>query len=332
MSDLLPASRIFSRVSSHSHWSMHAVSRRFNVLRRSHHPSLAISLNVCTFHDWKVPKGPEGSINSLSLCSRSSFFFSHLRSDSIAPSDSPFHCLSFFGKSIFGYRSCILPIFFWRNSSTSSGFIDSRIYVRQRERSALMTVKLGFSVVAPMRVIIHFSTQGRSTSCWDLLHRWISSRKRIVCRHSLKFFCAFPIIFTTSSFFARTAERWKNSASIDFEITLARLVFPHPGGHQRRIDGSRPASINFRIGLPGPIRWDCPTRSSSFSGLRREARGVMSREKRDCMEWFYLFRKEKEIKNRNEALVHFYFLNVSSRKDFIILWVLNNCLLIEFMV
>jgi hypothetical protein len=91
------------------------------------------------------------------------------------------------------------------------------------------------------------------------------------------------MIFTTSSFFERTPERWWNSASREFDTTRASEVFPHPGGHQRRIEGSRPASINLRIGFPSPIRCDCPTRSSSDSGLRREPSGVMSREKRDCM-------------------------------------------------
>ena len=93
------------------------------------------------------------------------------------------------------------------NSITWSGVIGSRMYVRHRERSALITVKLGFSVVAPMSVTIHFSTHGNRTSCCDLVHLCISSRKRIVCRPSLKLDCAFAIIFTTSSFFARTAER-----------------------------------------------------------------------------------------------------------------------------
>lgn len=148
----------------------------------------------------------------------------------------------------------------------------------------MITVKLGFSVVAPMRVMIHFSTHGRSTSCCDLFQRWISSRKRIVCLPSLKFFCAFAMIFTTSSFFDRTPERWKNSPSSEFEMTRASDVFPHPGGHQRRIEGSLPASINFLIDFPGPIRWDCPTRSSRDSGRRSEARGVIFFSKREFME------------------------------------------------
>jgi hypothetical protein len=44
-----------------------------------------------------------------------------------------------------------------------------------RDRSAAFTAKLGFSVVAPMTVMVPFSTCGRNASCCDLLNRWISS-------------------------------------------------------------------------------------------------------------------------------------------------------------
>ena len=43
-----------------------------------------------------------------------------------------------------------------------------------------MTSKYGFSVVAPMSVIVPSSTCGRSASCWALLKRWISSMNRTV--------------------------------------------------------------------------------------------------------------------------------------------------------
>lgn len=159
MRDLLPASSIDSRVSCHSPWRIHAVSSKFNVLRRSPHQSLAIRV---------------------------------YSSDDI---------------STFVYRSCIFSVFFSRNTITSSDCIGSRTYVLHRERSALMTVKLGFSVVAPISVIIPFSTHGRSTSCCDLDQRCISSRKSIVCCPHLKLFCALEMILTTSSFFESTHDR-----------------------------------------------------------------------------------------------------------------------------
>src|SRR5438132_9461915 len=49
---------------------------------------------------------------------------------------------------------------------------------RQRDSSAPVNSKLGFSVVAPMRVTTPFSTQGRKASCCARLKRWISSQKR----------------------------------------------------------------------------------------------------------------------------------------------------------
>lgn len=196
----------------------------------------------------------------------------------------------------FGYRSCIFSLFFSRNMMTSSGLTASSIYVLHRDNSALITVKLGFSVVAPIRVIMPFSTHGSRTSCCDLDQRCISSRKSIVCCPDLKLLCAFVIIFTTSSFFDRTHDRWKNSASSEFAMTRARLVLPQPGGHQRRIDGSLPASMNFLIDFPAHMRCCCPTRSSSFSGLRSDARGVMESWNIECINWLYT-KIEKYLQN-----------------------------------
>ena len=53
-----------------------------------------------------------------------------------------------------------------------------------RERSAELSSKYGFSVVAPIRVTRPSSMPGRSASCCALLKRWISSRNRIVRRPS----------------------------------------------------------------------------------------------------------------------------------------------------
>ncbi len=50
----------------------------------------------------------------------------------------------------------------------------------ERERSGALTSKYGFSVVAPMRTSSPSSTPGSRASCWALLKRWTSSRKRIV--------------------------------------------------------------------------------------------------------------------------------------------------------
>ena len=57
-------------------------------------------------------------------------------------------------------------------SSLESG---SNWKIRLRLTSGLLMVKNGFSVVAPTRMTTPSSTPGRSTSCWALLKRWISS-------------------------------------------------------------------------------------------------------------------------------------------------------------
>jgi hypothetical protein len=108
------------------------------------------------------------------------------------------------------------------------------------------------------------------------------------------------MIFTTSSFFESTPERWKNSASSEFDMTLASDVLPHPGGHQRRIDGSLPASMNLRIGRPSPIKCDCPTRSSRFSGRRSDASGVMSFSKREFIDMIVGISERKKNKKSSE--------------------------------
>ena len=55
---------------------------------------------------------------------------------------------------------------------------------RQRDSSAPRSSKLGFSVVAPIKVIVPLSTHGRNASCCALLKWWISSQNRIVPRPS----------------------------------------------------------------------------------------------------------------------------------------------------
>ena len=57
-------------------------------------------------------------------------------------------------------------------SSSVSGL---RVSNNDRDSSGEMTEKLGFSVVAAIRVTSRFSTAGSSTSCWVLEKRCTSS-------------------------------------------------------------------------------------------------------------------------------------------------------------
>ena len=60
------------------------------------------------------------------------------------------------------------------------GVKASNVIRRNRDNNGRLTSKNGFSVVAPIRIIVPSSTQGKSTSCWLLLKRCISSRNKMV--------------------------------------------------------------------------------------------------------------------------------------------------------
>ena len=108
----------------------------------------------------------------------------------------------------------------------------------QRERRAEFTSKEGFSVVAPIRIIVPRSTWGRKASCCALLKRWISSTKRRVRRPSALCSSAswttWRISFTPES----AAEKATNRERVERAMMDARVVFPVPGGPQKMSDWS----------------------------------------------------------------------------------------------
>ena len=124
----------------------------------------------------------------------------------------------------------------------SSGGSGSRTTTRQRERSAALTSNDGFSVVAPISVIVPSSTAPSSASCCALLKRWISSMKRIVRLPRRWLFRASSIAARTSFTPASTAEMAMNSAPLCAATNRARVVFPEPGGPQRISDDNLPAA------------------------------------------------------------------------------------------
>lgn len=63
---------------------------------------------------------------------------------------------------------------------SSSGSNDSSLTTTERLSSGLITEKLGFSVVAAMKVTSRFSTLGNNASCCDLEKRCTSSMNRTV--------------------------------------------------------------------------------------------------------------------------------------------------------
>ena len=179
------------------------------------------------------------------------------------------------GIWISGYRDQIFSFSKVKNLIISSGLIFSKTKRRQRLRSALFTVKLGFSVVAPMSVIVPFSTKGKRVSCCDLFRRWISSRKTSVALPYFWFSSACWMMVVRSSFLLLTPERGKKSACIWVAMISARVVFPQPGGHRKSKEGNFFCSRKTESGFPSQIRCDCPTKVSSVFGRRREDNGSM---------------------------------------------------------
>lgn len=119
----------------------------------------------------------------------------------------------------------------------------SRTY-RQRESRALLSLKEGFSVVAPMRETTPDSTYGRNTSCpfrfstfyhhkyaltcCPLLNRCISSINRHVLRPvNRRVFFASSKMPLTSLIPELVALSSLNMMSIRVAMSRARVVLPH---------------------------------------------------------------------------------------------------------
>ena len=145
---------------------------------------------------------------------------------------------------------------------------------RVRESSAPMISKLGFSVVAPIRVMVPSSDGGRKLSCCALLSRWISSTKRIVCAPPASSRArAAPTISRIRGTPSVTALNGTNTRCDVVATRWARVVLPLPGGPQKIIEPGTPRSIASRSGLPGASRCACPANSSSVRGRIRAASG-----------------------------------------------------------
>ena len=94
-----------------------------------------------------------------------------------------------------------------------------------------MMEKNGFSVVAPMRRTRPFSTAGRRASCWALLKRWISSRKRIeLWWLDWVRWTARARALRRSARLPSTPLTERNWEWVALAMMWARVVFPEPGG------------------------------------------------------------------------------------------------------
>ena len=115
-------------------------------------------------------------------------------------------------------------------SASSSAF---RMNTRHRDNSAEFISKEGFSVVAPTRMMLPFSTKGRNASCCALLNRCTSSANISVRIPLLRFSSAWTILSRISRIPLVTALNSTNSAFVRAAMILASVVFPTPGGPQK---------------------------------------------------------------------------------------------------
>ena len=165
---------------------------------------------------------------------------------------------------------------FSRSRTRSASSNAFKTNTRQRESRAALTSKDGFSVVAPIRVMLPRSTKGRKASCWALLNRWISSTNRTV-RIPMRRLCSAWFMTSLISLIPLvTALKLIKSAWVRPAMMLARVVLPTPGGPQKIMEEIWSFSISCRSILPGPSRCSCPTKCSRDAGLKRLARGALS--------------------------------------------------------
>ena len=143
-----------------------------------------------------------------------------------------------------------------------------------RERSGRFTSKDGFSVVAPIRMIVPSSTWGRKASCWLLLKRWISSQKRIVRRPlAASRSRASPMTPANPGDALRHRGERHEGGVAPSARSRARVVFPLPGGPQKmQLDSAPPSNIRPSA-RSGPRRCGWPRTSPRLRGLMRAASG-----------------------------------------------------------
>ena len=167
-----------------------------------------------------------------------------------------------------------------RGSAGRRGSRGSRRNRVDRLRSGGLTSKNGFSVVAPMSTSVPSSTAGSRASCWALLKRWISSRKRIVpWSRSPRRWRARSMTSRTSLTPAVTADSCSKALAVVPATARASVVLPVPGGPHSSTEDSRSCSTSRRSGRPGPSSCGCPTTSSIVRGRSRAASGAWLRRR-----------------------------------------------------
>ncbi len=148
-----------------------------------------------------------------------------------------------------------------------------KVRTRARDRSAALSSKDGFSVVAPTRITVPSSMTGRKPSCWARLKRWISSTKSNVWRPSIRRMRAASKTFFKSATPEKIAEICSKASPASPESSRATVVLPVPGGPQKIIEPSEPDAI-MRASTPSsPVKCSWPVTSASVFGRSRSASG-----------------------------------------------------------
>ena len=166
-----------------------------------------------------------------------------------------------------------------RKSSAPSSS-DLKVSTRARDRSAALSAKDGFSVVAPTSVIVPSSITGRKASCWARLKRWISSTKSKVPLPPSRRPRAASNTFLRSATPEKIALICSKPRSTAPASRRATVVLPVPGGPQKIRLPSEPEATS-RVSAPsGPVRCSWPATSAE----RRRPQAVGERARARLVE------------------------------------------------
>ena len=102
-----------------------------------------------------------------------------------------------------------------------------------RDKSEALSSKLGFSVVAPIKVMVPSSITGKKLSCWARLKRCTSSTKSKVPWPALRRPRASSKTFLRSPTPEKIAEICTKASFVSRARRRATVVLPVPGGPQK---------------------------------------------------------------------------------------------------
>ena len=133
--------------------------------------------------------------------------------------------------------------------SIASSSSARNVITRARESSAALSSNDGFSVVAPMSVIVPSSITGRNESCCARLKRWISSTNSSVPWPMERRLRASSNTFLRSATPVKIAEICAKCRLVSCARSRATVVLPVPGGPQKTSEPIEPERSS-RVSAP----------------------------------------------------------------------------------